>query len=573
MLVEFSPAGTRVTASPGSQPAAQTEGCLEHGYTVRDGRVHPPRSSDTAPESLELDYPPDGGVVSVVAWRGREMSVLADHAGGFPIYMAAGESSVFLSDDAWQAAAAAGLNRLDASACMDLLAYEFVLGPRTLVEGLSELEAGCLHKLSWQGGRLQVDKRRVWRYDRIERDWPGGWDQRVRECEAMLRETCRPLARSTAEGGGVVALNLSGGWDSRAILAMLAAEGCGNIRTCTYGEANFGGTRAALESARVAGADARFKEFSGGAHLPEDFGQLCAELPPVVRFNLGDGALMVSREFYDGIAAAACGHCGGATRALTLEPIRTAGELSDWLVRTRQSGVRPARLREVLQPEWRHLAEAPNDHAADICREAFIPDVWGTQRYWLEQMVRRDVCTEMRILERRAPMMFTPFLERRFWEFWASVPPGDLDRQKLYRAVLAEKIFAGNMEPMRRIPREGGGRIDYDSTLAGRVGEQARRWSRALLRRVSAPTAFRLMTADPTAAWWHSNAALRAWVRETVMGSAALNTLFEPAALEELCTTEPSRNFRMANIGIWNLLTIAGVHDRLPRLAPPPARG
>jgi len=115
---------------------------------------------------------------------------------------------------------------LDPAALEDYLAFLWTPGPRTMFEGVHKLSPG--HYLRWQDGRYSVERY----YELPAPDSGAGLEDG--EAALALRERLRVAVRRQRVSDVPVGLFLSGGLDSSALLAEMAAgEGAGKVRCYT----------------------------------------------------------------------------------------------------------------------------------------------------------------------------------------------------------------------------------------------------------------------------------------------------------------------------------------------------
>ncbi|MEQ8821769.1 MAG: hypothetical protein RLY93_16145 [Sumerlaeia bacterium] len=569
-LIAIGPGGTFLAGV--DEPLGS--GAAAHGYAVREGRIVPAREAEVPAEGA-LAHPPDGGLLSQVRWAPGLVEILTDPAGAFPVYSAHAPGVLFLGTDAWAIAEEAELRGLNAESALALMAFEFVPGLETLVDGLEELPANCRVVFSrTEGGAWRREEQPLPRLSPVPAEPGASEADRVKAAAENLRAVCAPVASAS----GPVALNLSGGWDSRALLGVMAPRlGGDGLFTCTYGNGRFGGTELARRVSREVGIPSRFHPFDDGRHLELWWLSLCREMPPVARYNLSDGGKAVGENLYRGAALATCGHSGdGNTKAqfpASAAPADAEG-LGAWAGRRYRSSLTDEEARDLLRPGSDGLAEAPGRLARETARVAWEAEspVGSGVRWFLGQRVRRNVLSEVRLLERHAPVVFLPMMEPAFRAFWAGASAAELTDQRLWRLALRDHVFVEGMAALGRLPREGGGFVDPDGP-GNRAGSMARRVVMAAARRVAPGMASAAMDADPTVAWWRGDKRLFWFVHDTLMASAFYSEHFEREALR-LWLLRSRRSYRAARTTVWNMMTVAGAERLLIGLKPsrfPPA--
>lgn len=148
--------------------------------------------------------------------------------------------------------------RVDPVAVRDLLAFDYIPSPRSILQGVHKLEPGC--RFQWRLGDAAP---------RIERYWtPPGHDPRAEApCESDLEQLLQQVVRRQMISDVPIGVFLSGGIDSSLMVALMARESEKPVRSFSIAF-----TDASADESSIAGLVAR--QF-GTDHtvLPaEDFG-------------------------------------------------------------------------------------------------------------------------------------------------------------------------------------------------------------------------------------------------------------------------------------------------------------
>ena len=513
------------------------------------------------------DNPQEHSLITRLCLHVPNIEITTDHVGAYPLYRAsAANGELVIGSAAWDVARTAGLNEIDAGAAFELLQFEYVLGDRTLVAGLSELTAACLWQIKWTGSGWTINSTRLWRLTRNNDLREISFDHDQQLAAENLRSQIEPIIETAQDAPKPLALNLSGGWDSRALLGCLYPLGDKHLFTCSYGNPSFNGVRIAKCLSAELHIPNKFAAFEDGEHLKYDFDALISAMAPTTRFNLADGGLLVSRQFYPGAFAACTGHSGDMFTSLPGSvmdvDIGTPENQKRFLMKNAAGAWPEQVLESLLKTSSRHLAQHGYHALGASVAESFQPGLGGYFRWKLENRIRRGVVAELRVLQAHTETIYLPMLQRAFLEYWISRSPDRLRNQILYRQMLASRIFTGKAEPLRKLPREGGGLL----TATGRWGtarEQLRKKKNAISRRAFPSLSSTATMADPTAFWWRENHKLRQFTLETISQSEFLDQHFQMGNLLSYLEADNRMSPWFARIGIWNMLTLAGVESHL----------
>ncbi len=177
----------------------------------------------------------------------HRLTLVTDRIGSRAVYVA--ETKRWFAYASEVKAILAILDRLpsiDRLALTHFLAYRRVWGRRTLWEGIHMLPPAALVQVS----RAGTKERQYWSADAIP-IVPRSTEDAMRELSTLWRQS---IARR--RGPGIMPHLLSGGLDSRAVLAELRRQGQ-EVVTFTFGERDCPDMRIAAQCARVAGVEHR----------------------------------------------------------------------------------------------------------------------------------------------------------------------------------------------------------------------------------------------------------------------------------------------------------------------------
>lgn len=151
--------------------------------------------------------------------------------------------------------------RVDRGAVEAFFDVGHLTGDRTWFEGVELLPSGTV--LTWDEGTRAVSRRRYWWWEDIKPlEGDVDEDELARELGRLFRDSVERRARA----GGRVGLTLSGGLDSRAILAAMPAD-VGAVHAVTFGKKGCDDVRIAAQAARVRGAEHHVVELSAEGWL------------------------------------------------------------------------------------------------------------------------------------------------------------------------------------------------------------------------------------------------------------------------------------------------------------------
>jgi len=192
------------------------------------------------------------GMYAFVIWDAprRRLFAARDRLGKKPFYYALTPDRFVFGSELKAVLAAPGVPRdVDPAAVDEFLSRYYVGGARTILRGVAKLPPA--HWLTLEEGRLNVQ--RYWRPAFRPDDPPRREEEYLEELEALFRDAVRRRMISDVPLGAF----LSGGVDSSAVVAMMAAEGGPAVKTFTVGfeEAGYSEIEDARAVARHLGTD------------------------------------------------------------------------------------------------------------------------------------------------------------------------------------------------------------------------------------------------------------------------------------------------------------------------------
>lgn len=179
-----------------------------------------------SPDSLRRS----GELFSAVLVTEDEIFLMTDHLRSWPIFWAVHGDEVHVGDDAFAVAEAVGGRVLEAGAAAEFLHTGFVLGARSLMQGVFQVPSGTSVRIDRRTGAVdhQLERRLRLR----EPAYPEMSSFSSAFSAALDTAMTRLYDRAD---GRVIALPLSAGLDSRLLAALLARDRYPNVLTFTYG--------------------------------------------------------------------------------------------------------------------------------------------------------------------------------------------------------------------------------------------------------------------------------------------------------------------------------------------------
>lgn len=385
------------------------------------------------------------GQFAVIARSATACCAIVDHCRSSPVF----HTEDAVSNDAHLLRRERQLDTPDPIGVSDAAMAGFVSGNRTLFEGLHQLEAGCL--AIWSPGTTAPA---ITRY----RDYmPGVIDQRSESelVDGFLAVLDDAIARTISTAAGrPIWIPLSGGLDSRLLLAKFVEQGYDNLFAFTYGPngndemhaARFIAGRLGVRWSFLASRPGGMRRFFAGPERRE-YWEYCDGLSSVPNFQdlltlrefrnrgaLPDDAVLVNGQTGDFISG---GHIPASLMQADISPDNlfdaiVGKHFSLWHSLKTPSRLDELRARVFAQFDIPVGSTLDRDHAIALY-----------EQFEFDERQSKYVINGQRNYEFLGLDWSLPLWDSALVEFWRNVPVELKFRQKLFRTALARWDYRG----------------------------------------------------------------------------------------------------------------------------------
>ncbi len=447
-----------------------------------------------------------------------EARVVGDPFGLSPLYWRADGARVLFASRVAPLLRASGSSwRLDRAALHDLLVYEHVTGHRTLAEEVRVLAPGAFLEIA----KGRVRERRY--SDGPVAPLPGQGLGNSAVAEALGVELGGAVARAV-DGVDRVAITLSGGLDSRALLGFAADAGA-SLRAYTFGVPGSRDVKLAAELAAARGVPHEVLTIEP-SFLPEQLEHavdVTGGMVGAAHFHILSLVDLVAERadaVLDGLGGDAF---TGAHLGWGMFATRSSARVAELVQAQRATGFADGTARNaLLEPDW----ALPPGETADATRRHADPSAqawWTAHRFDLLERQRRFIQFGPHLFRARIDVR-TPFYDRAVVDLLLRARADALFEQRAYRCMHAACL------PDLAAVDEAGRGLPVGASTARRM---ARRIEDGLRRRV--PGGSHAPSTLPTdyPAWLRGP--LRAFIEERLLdGHGPLEGIVRRAAIEQL---------------------------------------
>lgn len=436
-------------------------GVVVYGFAVRTA-PHPHRAGAAelaalvADGGLEALFELDGGfLVAVLDLRAAKLHVVNDRTATIPLHYSVGERCAVLAPEAKATAALVGRRPdWDVVGALSFLNSGYALGARTLFEGVRLQAPAEVLSVSLDNG--EVERRTYWRLafrPAAKLTLPDAADHLFEVMDA-----CHRLA--TVDQAPDLQLLLTGGYDSRTVLGVLAALGRPPAECLTWGvSAEIPRSDPALAHALAAAHDVpwRFLPYHGGMFASN--AQEWAEVSELASDNLGNFAAGAGLLYQHGVVGSGVVIGDqllgtGGMPATQAEAINGAGASFCAGI----SGGLASVVRADHRDEVDALLRAEVSGLVEKCSARSLKDIQDCLGFHVRLARWLNAPTYFRepMVSPRRPMLMRPALD-----FVQQLPP----RLRVDKCVLVEMLHR-RMPALLRIPRVGmGSLVDWTATF------------------------------------------------------------------------------------------------------------
>lgn len=399
----------------------------------------------STPSSLSVDtLRRSGELFSAVLVTDDEILLVTDHLRSWPIFWAIRGDEVHVGEDAFSVADAVGGRVLDADAAAEFLHTGFVLGDRSLLQGVSQVPSGttvCIDRRT-----SAVDHRLERRLQLREPDFAEVTAFSSAFSAALDNAMTRLYERAN---GRMIALPLSAGLDSRLLAALLARDRYPNVLTFTYGLPGNAEAQASAAIAKSLGlpwrqvshtpeqlrsawsdpsTEAFLREGSGGASLPhiQDWFAM--------RTLTADGALPPGSIVIPGHTVVSSAKDEPLRHGREATPAGIVDSLRPWHFSLRSRSRRAVMLPSVVHELRTFFTEVSLDGDRRSTMDA-------VRWFWQRERQAKYILNSMRGYEHVGLEWALPMHELSVWEVYEAAPDVAIASREWYRAM-AEGIYS-----------------------------------------------------------------------------------------------------------------------------------
>lgn len=500
----------------------------------------------------------------------QTVTCVADRFATIPIFAHVSGNSLFLSDNVVQLAAMSGQRSLNRQAIPDFLRYGYVLGQETLVAGIDEVHQGAVTTFRYDAEGWSVTVVPYWRYDHepVSGKAESQWEE---ELTSLLWSVARLYASAIEDRDWQAAITLSGGFDSRLLLALFKEALPQHLKqVISYGHPASEDISIARSVAKVAGVAHRVVEIMGaGSITTQMIWESVRDIGGTTRFDCGIGLRHLGKGQLDVYIP---GH--------GLHNLDDSPERGKLVVRNKSEAIQMIYDNRALLDETSISRLTPALWSAEAWRASIDRNLLFTHhnpivsidRWNLEQSQRRLFLHDVSAYS-QCGFWLLPLLDNALVDFFCQVPLHLRYKKRLLLRVLTEKILVGPLGELASLPAsEGRGKNWGEPSPKERLLmshlPRVMAWpvfwwghrTKARLRNRAYTFSEVPSGPDPIAYWWRTDNDFKDRVIEEFKAWDGAEGAVDVSALTDLLL-EPSVPYNLVQFGIPSLLTLKYLSD------------
>ncbi len=390
------------------------------------------------------------------------IQVLNDRFGFYQVFYAIDNDTFYLGDHFWEVAAKAKANKIGTEGLMEFLQFRFVSGEKTLAEEVSCIEPASLYTIDFGSEQLSIDRKEYWQF-KYE---PAQFTQTEAE-EAIYSCLSGIINRykNSLFADKKIGLNLTGGFDSRYLLALLIQQNIPQDRifTFTYGSSDCEDVEIASqldENLKVHHHleifDTYFRDFFRPGHISE----IINEIGFYTYYLQGYGMKKLEERYrsIDFLLTGSDGFFMGLNTSKKLFGAENIGQIIDFIYEVNATMLSDEEVKMVAKNGAGDPSKIVKENLKTRLAD-FPGDPLSAFYDWTLKNRHRKYLLSIYEMQNRHALHLMPFYDYEFIDLMAKLPVELLEDQKPYINSLYKKAFTGEPAFMREIPFEMRGKL------------------------------------------------------------------------------------------------------------------
>lgn len=416
------------------------------------------------------------GVFTALILHKKEVTIFNDRYGFGHLFYTYNNQSFAIADDIWDIVTRENKRETDHTALIQFMAFHYALGNRTVVKEIYEILPASVYTFRPPSESNYILREEYWSFTYSPDNSLSPESEKL--VYSTLDKIISNYNRNVFNDEGI-AINLTGGFDSRFLLALMLRNNIPpeQIKGYCYGMDECQDVKLSKKVARITGIEhhsASFSNFSQNFFDQNNIQKTLLNLGLKTYFYQGYGASSLTPLYSDTsyLLTGADGFFVGLFSNHELFSIKSKQQLAEYIYKKSANFISIEDCRTLLQNDIPNMAEILKD---DIYKS--LPEGEDYISYFYDWMIKnrlRKVIVSIHEILNQKNLALYPFYDYTFIDLMAKLPFEELYKQKAYFNALFKYALIDNQSKLRDVPAELRGKakcINSNWILKGGIKE------------------------------------------------------------------------------------------------------
>jgi len=390
------------------------------------------------------------------------IQVLNDRFGFYQVFYASDNKSFYFGDDFWEVAGRIKSRKIGQKELNEFLQFRFVSGKNTLAENVFCIEPASLYTMDFSKDKISIDRSEYWHFNYEPQKYSEQEaEEAIYNClSGIIKRYDKALFRDKNIG-----INLTGGFDSRYLLALLLQQQNKpeKIHTFTYGSSDCDDMQIAKQLTETLKVHSHFEIFDPyfrDFFRPGQISEIVKEIGFYTYYLQGYAALKLNEKYrkIDYLLTGSDGYFVGLMANDKLFGLEDFEQLSDYIYQINATMLSPEEIKQLSTSGPGKIKEEIVDKI-NSSLSGFPGNAISAYFDWTLKNRHRKYLLSIYELQNRHALHLMPFYDYEFIDLMAKLPYEMLADQKAYVSSLFKLAMADELSFMREVPFELRGKL------------------------------------------------------------------------------------------------------------------
>jgi hypothetical protein len=395
----------------------------------------------------------------------KKVFLINDRFGFYQLFYHYTNEMACISDDFWKLTTHFDICELDETSALEFLQFRYVSGKYTLAKDIFCLEPSSFLEITYNS-QITINREEYWQFRYQPKEITlFNAEEKIYTClNDIIARFNQYLFKNK-----IVGISLSGGLDTRYVLALLLKNGvkAENIKSFTYGSPTSQDIRFACQLAKAAGIEHKSILFEDdfSAFFSPDAVDACLHEIGCYSYYFPAYGSYRSLASYNNVDFLLSGYDGfymGLKASEALFNLKNQADLIQYIYKLNSTILTPDECQQLLKRPYPNI----KDSILHRINEQYIPSLDPVSNFynWTIKNRNRKYLLGVYGMQNRNTSHLLTFYDYRFMDLMESLPPEILMHERPYINSMFRKAFTGNMESFAKIPTDQRGIFQKKNT-------------------------------------------------------------------------------------------------------------